>query len=866
MTISRSKRRKGAAIAFSPSLLLICLFPAWGRDYFDPALLSLGGDGSNTSSITDLSAFESAGQTPPGTYLVTILVNRNERGQQNVTFSANKKGQVLPVLTPAFLVEMGVNAAAVPALSGLPVDQPIDDLATLIPDASIKFDFQQQRLELSIPQVAMRPDAGNEVDPTLWDHGIPAMLLSYTLNGGRNSQQGQTSSQQTNLFFGLRSGLNWQAWRLRSDMTYTFNDSRNSHGMDQRSRRSNFSNTYLQRDIQAWRSDILIGENSTGSDVLDSVPFLGMKLTSSEEMLPTKLRGFAPVISGIAQSNARVTVTQNGNTVYQIYVAPGPFRITDLNQTGQGGDLTITVTEADGSVRTWRQAFSTLPVMQRPGGVKYELTAGRYNGGITTHSRQAPFTLATLVYGFPHNITLYGGGLIAEKYASAVLGSGVSLGELGALSADVTLSSADLYGQKQNGQSWRVRYAKSLLSTGTSVDLTAYRYSTRNYYSFADFNNIGYQLNEDQKPWALARQRSDFQLRLTQQFGNAGSLFLSGSRSDYWGNSQVNNTLSMGYNAGWHGMSYSLAYSIDRIKSGGDWPQNRQLAFTMQVPFSVFSASPRLNRSYASYQVANDSQGRVTQQAGISGTAMEERLSYNLMQGWSNDSANAGRDNISNLNLGWQGSKGIVSGGYSYSRHNNSLNISGNGGLIIHPYGLTLSQSLGTSMALVSAPGAGGVSVMSGGVRTDGRGYAVVPYLSPYQKNMVTLNPATLPEDVDLPQSSANVYPTKGAVVVAKFSPRTGYQALITLTRAGEPIPFGTLVTLAKQGGETSSGIVGDAGQVYLSGLPEKGKLTASWGRSTAQQCRTSFDMSQSITAKNNPVRMLKILCEEGQS
>lgn len=856
-------------LALSPLLvgcvLLTDTSPAWGRDYFDPALLSLSG---GPDAVTDLSAFERAGQTPQGTYLVTVLVNRSERGQYRVVFTPDDRGQVSPKLTPAFLAEMGVNTPALPAFGGLPVDKPVSDLATLIPDARVHFDFQQQRLELSIPQVAMKPDAGSEVDPALWDQGMSAFLLNYTLNGGRSRQeglQGQSASEQTSLFLGLHSGLNWQAWRLRSDMTYTYNNSRSGYGDTQDNQQTRFSGTYLQRDIQAWRSDVLAGENTSGNDVFDSIPFRGVKLSSSEDMLPLSLRGFAPVVGGIAQSNARVTVSQNGNVVYQAYVAPGPFRINNLYQTGQGGDLVVTVTEADGRVRTWTQAFSALPVMQRPGGLKYELTAGRYNGGITTGSREARFALGTLIYGLPHDITLYGGGLIAEKYASAVAGSGISLGDAGAMSADMTLSSARMYDERQSGRSYRVRYAKSLLSTGTSVDLTAYRYSTRHYYNFADFNNSGYRLSEGQMPWALARQRSDFQVRITQQLGDYGGLYLSGSRSDYWGDEQVNNTLSAGYNGSWHGVSYGLAYSVDRIKSGGDWPQNRQLAFTLQVPFSLFSTQPALSRSYASYQMTHDSEGRVRQQAGVSGSAADDRLSYSLMQGWSNSSQSGDGGSTSNLNLGWQGSQGMVNAGYSHSSRYNSLNMGVNGGLVAHPNGVTLSQSLGSSVAVVSAPGAAGVSVMNGGVRTDSRGYAVVPYLSPYQNNTVSLDPSTLPEDVDLPQSSTRVYPTRGAVVAAAFTPRTGYQGLITLTRSGMAVPFGTLVTLAGEGAESNSGIVGDAGQVYLSGLPEQGELRAAWGRDTAQQCRARFNLSRAAASANTPVRILNVQCEEGQ-
>ncbi|HDR2753028.1 TPA: fimbrial biogenesis outer membrane usher protein [Enterobacter asburiae] len=847
------------------TLLLVGTFPAWGRDYFEPGLLSLGG---GISSTTDLSAFETAGQVPEGNYLVTLWVNQVDQGQYNIMFKKDMYGKVQPELTPATLNALGVDTAVLPSFKGLPDSVPVSDLAALIPDSQVHFDLAQLRLDLSIPQIAMQQQARGYVDPAKWDDGVPVLLMNYSLNGNRNWQRAQTgmeSNEQTSLFASVRGGMNWQSWRLRSDATYTRNES-SSNTFSSNTQDIRFTSTYLQRDIRVWRSEVLAGENSTGNEVFDSIPFRGLKLNSSEEMLPNSLRGFAPVVSGIAQTNARVTVSQNGNVVYQTYVAPGPFRIDDLYQSSQGGDLTVTINEADGTVRTQTLEFSSLPVMQRPGGLKYEFTVGRFNGGITQGSREASFGLGTLMYGLPHNITLYGGGLIAEDYASLVAGTGVSLGALGALSADVTSSSTKLHGQndRQQGSSYRVRYAKSLLSTGTSVDLTAYRYSTRHFYSFADFNTLGYELNEDQVPWALERQRSNFQLRLSQQLGTWGSMYLSASRNDYWGNDRVNNTVSVGYNGSYRGVGYGLAYSIDRIKGNGDWPENRQLSINIQVPFSLFSTTPAMSRHYASYQMTRDNQGRIQQQAGVSGNALDDRLSYSVMQGWSNDSMN---NSNSTLNAGYQGSKGQANMGYSYSNQYRSLNLSGNGSVVVHPEGVTLGQMLGSSVAVVSAPDAGGVEVMSGNVRTDSRGYAVVPYLSNYQNNSISLNPATLPDDVDMAQSSLNVIPTKGAVVMARFATRVGYQALVTLLQEDAVIPFGTVVRVEDSAtDENNTGIVGDAGQVYLSGLPEKGRLTAKWGDGADQMCRATYSLAGTAApSPGNPVRQLTARCDASQ-
>ena len=74
------------------------------------------------------------------------------------------------------------------------------------------------------------------------------------------------------------------------------------------------------------KSLLTLGESSSPSDVFDSVSFRGAQLASDDDMLPESLRGYAPVVRGIARSNAQVVIRQNGYVIYQSYVAPGAFR------------------------------------------------------------------------------------------------------------------------------------------------------------------------------------------------------------------------------------------------------------------------------------------------------------------------------------------------------------------------------------------------------------------------------------------------------------------------------------------------------------------------------------------------------------
>lgn len=286
--------------------------------------LNIAGDNSDV----DLSAFSQAGSVAEGEYTVSVFVNQQDTGQYTLNFVKNAQGQIAPEITPAQLETWGVNVPQVPELKHLPKDLPLTDLGTLIPDASARLELGRLRLDLSIPQVAMQPALSRNADPALWDNGIPALMMNYNLSAGRttNSYNEGLKTRNDNLFASVRAGANAGPWRLRSTITHTrfeYSGGRNESAGSQS--RTTFTNTYLMRDIRPLRSSLQLGETSTGSDVFDGFSFRGLKLSSNEQMLPGQMRGYAPAVSGVANSNARVTVRQNGNIIYETYVAPGRF-------------------------------------------------------------------------------------------------------------------------------------------------------------------------------------------------------------------------------------------------------------------------------------------------------------------------------------------------------------------------------------------------------------------------------------------------------------------------------------------------------------------------------------------------------------
>lgn len=840
-TLKKEKARY-STWRYTPLATLLCmLFPQLGyaEEFFNPNALQI--DNADYHPV-DLSQFSTVGNQLPGTYRVDVYLNGAPRDTLDITFVKGAHGALQPALTSAQLKQWGVATSV--ALNALRDDEIITDLPRLIPQASAQFDFSRLRLNISIPQVAMKSSAQGSVDPKYWDQGMPALLMDYRFTGS-NTRMEQGGGTSDSYFTNLRSGINIGGWRLRNYSTWNYNKSQSS-GTEVTRSTWNSINTYVQRDIPAINGRFTAGDSYTPSDVFDSVQFKGAQVASDDNMLPDSLRGFAPTIRGIASSNAQVTIKQNGSVLYQTYVTPGAFVIDDLYPTSLGGDLEVTIKEADGSTRSFIQPFSSVPIMQREGRLKYAVTAGQYRAP-DNDDDEPIMGQATLLYGLSHRVTLYGGLQAADNYTAFALGSGFGLNSLGSVSLDVTQAYTSLRKpnesgrQSKEGQSIRFQYSKDIEATDSTVTLAGYRYSTKGFYSFSEA--MDYHDEDDDN--YLKNKRSRVQLNFTQNLKSWGSLSFTGYQQDYWSDDGHERNISVGYSNSWNSVNWTLMYTWSTT-TGSDANDNRMLSLNVSVPLSHW-----LPGSYVSANTNNDLHGRSNNQLTLSGTALEaNNFSYSVGQGY----GNRGQQNSGTATATYRGTYGAVNGGYNYDHDSRQVNYGAQGSLLLHADGLTLGQSLSgdmSSVALVRARDAEGVNIQNGtGIRTDWRGYAIVPYLSSYKRSRIAMDSSSLGDDVELKQNVVSVVPTAGAVVLAEFKTRVGGRVLMTLLHGGKAVPFGATVTI--DGTDDNTGIVGDAGQVYLSGVPEVGALTAKWGTAVDQQCHAEFTLPKKDEQQSN--------------
>lgn len=826
-------------IKMQPARLAMCIAFALAnavpvvnaRDSFNAELVELDNPGM---AKADLSAFESGSQAP-GKYHVDIILDDQLIETSDIDFVAGKDGQendsLQPCLSMDQLKKWGVKTALFPNLA---VESTSCVDLQAIPHATADFQFGAQRLVISIPQAAIDLPARGYVPPEQWDEGIAAAMLNYSLSGANSWAKQSESKNSSSHYANLRPGLNVGPWRLRNYTTW----SRDENGQD----KWDTVYTYAQRAIIPLKAELTLGDSSAPADVFDSIPFRGGQLASDDDMLPDSLKGYAPVVRGIARTNAQVIVRQNGYQIYQTYVAPGAFEITDMYPTGGAGDLDVTIKEADGSEQHFTLPYASLPVLQREGRLKYAVTGGQYRS-YSSSVVKTPFGQITGIYGLPYGLTLYGGLQESSKYQSIATGIGKNMGDFGAISADMTQAWSTPQGEeKSNGQSWRARYSKNFVGTGTQFSIAGYRYSTSGYYGMQEILDSWGDSSALQD-----RRRNRAELTMSQTLGsNLGSLTLSAVREDYWNSGKRMASYSLGYNNYWHNISYGLTWTYSNNGSAGSYDGNKRydndqlLAFNVSIPLEKF-----LPQTWANYSVSASKSNGTTQNIGLNGVALENHgLNWNVQQGYGSD----GVGYTGNMNGDYRGTYGEVTAGYSYDKNSDRLNYGLQGGILAHREGITLSQPLGETNVLISAPGAHDVDIRNQpGAKTDFRGYTVVSNLSAYRKNDITLAPESMPDDVELDINTRTVTPTRGAIVLADYKAKVGRRALFMLMHNGHFVPFGAIVSL--KGSDNSSFIVGDKGQVYLTGLDSEGTVFVTWGVESDRQCRAPFRLSPQSSA-----------------
>ncbi|MFI8416760.1 outer membrane usher protein [Serratia sp. NPDC078593] len=798
----------GVLIAFT-----ISSFPYYSvareRIEFNTDMLDL----SDRENI-DLSQFSRRGYIMPGAYNMIIRLNNSELPEQQVMFYApdDNDKESLACLSPSMVEKLGLKEEMVKKLKWWHEGHCLDMKS--LDGMEARGDLSSASLYLNIPQAYLEYTSDDWDPPSRWDNGIPGLLLDYSLSAQSSRQQ--KSGQQTQDVSGNGTvGVNMGAWRLRADWQgrFTHQSGNNTNSSD---KKLEWSRYYAYRAIPALRSRLTVGESYLDSNVFDSFRFTGASLRSDDAMLPPNLRGYAPEVVGIAKTNAKVIISQQGRVLYETQVAAGPFRIQDINDS-VSGQLDVRVEEKDGSVQEFQMDTASIPYLTRPGSMRYKLAAGRPSDW--QHRSQGPiFGTGEFSWGVSNGWSLFGGGIFSGQYNALSLGIGRDLLQFGAISFDMIQARAQLPNEgKLSGGSYRVNYSKSFDEYDSHITFAGYRFSEKNFMNMSEYldaRNYGHRVGGSKEMYTIS---------FNKQFRDLGlSSYLSYTHQTYWDkptNDRYNLTISRYFDlASLRNLSLSLsAYrnSYNGVKDDGGylslsipWGNSGSLSYNSSV-------NKKSNSHNLSYYDRIDEHNNYQLSAGIGRSGSSVSAYVNHQADIAQLSANASYQQGQYTAVGM-----TAQGGATLTAEGGALHRSG---------------SMGGTRLLLDTGGIAGVPVRGYGSTSSSNrfGKVIVTDVNSYYRNTASIDLNNLGDNAEALGSVVQATLTEGAIGFRRFNVIAGEKAMAVIRLAdGSTPPFGATVTNSRQ---QETGIVNDAGNVYLSGINPGESMQVQWNGE--QQC-----------------------------
>ncbi|MDX6910596.1 outer membrane usher protein [Hafnia paralvei] len=761
----------------------------------------------------DISQFSRAGFVMPGNYQMDIHINKQVVTDQPVIYMApadDAKGSVV-CLSPDQAKLLGLKEEFQNKLVWWNKGQCLD--VNSLKGMQVKGDLGTNSLYLSIPQAYLEYTAENWDPPALWDDGVAGVLFDYNLNGTRNRPQ--SGAATTDISGNGTTGANFGPWRLRADWQAQKNSGGDSNSSSEGTS-WDWSRFYAYRALKSLHAKMTMGEDYLNSDLFDNFRFGGVSLESDDNMLPPNLRGYAPEIVGVAKTNAKVTVKQQGRVIYETQVASGPFRIQDLND-AVSGKLDVTVTEQDGSTSTFQVDTASIPYLSRPGSVRFKAAAGKPDD--SEHHSQGPvFGTGEFSWGINNGWSLYGGLLGAGEYNEASVGIGRDLLFLGAISFDVTRSNAQLDDGTHSGNSYRLSYSKRFDDYDSQITFAGYRFSEKEFMSMDNYLDARYGSSDSYS------DKEMYTVTFNKQFKDLGvSLYLNYSHQTYW-DSPADDRFNV---------SLSKYFDIGKFKD---------VSVNASLYRSVYQGTVD-NSFYLSLSLPLSDKSSMGYSGQAGGDSSSQNLSYNKTIDNNNNysvSAGLGSENNASFNgfYNHTGDKAKMTATAAYAAGDySSAGASISGGLTATAHGAALHTigGPGDTRLMVDTGGVEGVPVQGAGspTHTNYFGKAVISGINSYYRTDASIDVANLSDDVEAIKSVTQATLTEGAIGYRKFDVLAGEKmmALIRLADGSVP-PFGATVENSDQ---RETGIVNDNGMVYLSGMTPNAKMTVAWDGK--QQC-----------------------------
>lgn len=654
--------------------------------------------------------------------------------------------------------------------------------------ASVQYVPNNNLIKVQIPQLYHKQGSQNRH----YDTGATALKLDYRFNLYKNQGSDPAS------YASGTAQLNLGSWVLLNDWYYQSDRSLES------------SSTRLYRSLYDIGSELHIGNLWAQPFNSQSFEFKGLTLKTDSSLRDWRDNIYAPVLKGVAQTTARVSVYQGDRLLSEETVSPGPFEISDYAPVGNG-NIKLVITEETGEQQIKTYPVATLPNMIRSGISNYTFSIGSKT---SLSDNESLFLNMNYDIGF-EAFGLSSGVILNQKYQSVGLGITGPLTDYGVLSFTNSLSNAfnsDTEQWKQ-GLSLQLKYAKKV-GDYTDFRIIGYHHNDKSYVDFAHYSNT-YRFSRK-------RNKNRYELVLNNRF-DSFSIDASGWLQNYWdyGDSDL------GYDVTLSSLYRNIRYSVSAGRQENRYNDENTFSFNVSLPLSRESY---LSNSFY-YQTNADTYSNV--------------LNYN--QRLSNDwnyglSVNSTEDDplyttaTTSYRTDYFSIGGLVAN--RQDRYTLSGNLSGSVIGLWDDKSLTFTNNRGSTIAVVKLAQIENAQV-NGGHRTNSKGYTVVS-LSANDQNRIKVDTRNIDEVIELDTPILNLTPTKSSIHALSFNYNRVNRYIFKLVDHNrQPLPFGAEI-LTEQGDYIA--FVSSNGIVQFS-LEEKALQQTMQTSNGDNVCR--FDISQ---------------------
>lgn len=543
----------------------------------------------------------------------------------------------------------------------------------------------------------------------------------------------------------------------------------------------------------------------------------GAQVQRSFDLRPDLVTAPLPSLGGTAAVPSTVDVYVNNIKTFSQAVPAGPFSITNLPVMSGAGNARIVVRDATGRETATDQAFFSASTMLAPGLYDYSVEGGvarRSYGTLSNDYDDQPVASASARYGLSRRLTLEAHAEGGAGLANAGIGAVTPLGDIAVLSASLSGSRYD----DRTGTKATAGLEAQLFGLSLAAQ------TQRTFGGFRDLASVtgdgetredGFSFFSSKPLRSLDLVSLGMPVRLTG--GNLNLAVVSSEHED--GDRQRIVTASY---------SQRLLDNVSAYTTGyRDIGEGRMGVFA-GVSISLGGGH------HVSLGATHDDKG--------TGATVDYVKSSNMTPGsvgWRATVTRGATERIGGQ-VDWTGSYARVEAGALNTERSTHASLVITGAVASAGGGIFLSNRIDDSFAVVDA-GAPGVKVLHenrvvGVTGTDGR--MLVPYLLSNQENRISIDPLTLPLDIEAPPSNRNVVPaSRSGVVVELRGRQIDAAAVVVLKDAnGAVLPPGATGKLA---GSEETFVVGYDGEAYLRGLAASNVVTV---EVSGKACTARFD------------------------